>query len=142
MPQQRTGTAEWSGDLDTGSGTVRTESGTLNTSYDAPSRFEEGETTNPEELIGASHAACYSMALANLLSESGNDPESIETTARVSLDVEGGPRITGIHLETRGTVSGMDESTFQKYAEDAKNACPVSGALDAIDITIESSLQS
>ncbi len=141
VPKQRSGTARWNGDLQNGSGTVNTETGTLDARYDAPSRFEEGDTTNPEELIGAAHAACYSMALANLLSENGHEPESIETTAHVSLDTEGGPAITGVRLETRGTVSGIDENTFRKFADDAKEGCPVSGALGAIEITLDASLE-
>lgn len=137
MTIKRTASARWDGDLGTGKGTLSTESGALDTGYDAGSRFEQGSETNPEELIGAAHAGCFSMALANLLAEDGHTPESIETDATVELDMGDGPTITGVHLSTRGAVPGIDAGTFQRFAEQAKAECPVSRALGAIEVTLD-----
>lgn len=139
MTIQRTGQAEWTGDLETGSGHLSTESGVVDADYDFGSRFEQGAKTNPEELIGAAHAACFSMALSNILDEAGHEPESVQTDATVDLDPSG-PEITGVTLETRGRVPGMDEATFQKYAGKAKRECPVSGALGAVTIDLQARL--
>jgi lipoyl-dependent peroxiredoxin len=125
----RGATSTWRGDLKAGSGVASTESGALS---DLPityvSRFENGGGSNPEELIGAAHAACYSMYLAAILSAAGHVPEVINTSAKVTLDA-GGPKITKIHLVTEGAVPGIDQATFQKFADDAKAGCPVSKLL-------------
>ena len=138
----RSASAVWKGDLKGGRGTVSTESGALDAPYDFKSRFEEGSQTNPEELIGAAHAGCYSMALANILAEAGHEPEQISTTAKVKLEMlDDGPTITSVALTTRGRVPGLDESTFREHAEAAKEGCPVSRALGAIDISLNASLE-
>jgi osmotically inducible protein OsmC len=140
----RNATAQWSGNLQEGSGTMALGSGAFEGQYSFKSRFEEGTGTNPEELIGAAHAGCYSMALAALLTEAGNAPDSIDTTARVHFrQVEGQPTITRIDLSTRGRVPGIDEAAFAQAAEAAKQGCPVSRALAGVDeITLEATLES
>ncbi|MCW8823246.1 MAG: OsmC family protein, partial [Ignavibacteriaceae bacterium] len=127
----RKANAQWKGDLKSGNGTLNTETKLLNeTLYDAGSRFESGKTTNPEELIGAAHAGCYSMALANALSKDGFKVNSIDTEAKVHLEkLESGFTITKIELDTVGEVAGIDKDKFQKYAEQTKTGCPVSKAL-------------
>jgi osmotically inducible protein OsmC len=137
MALVRRGSAEWNGDLKSGKGTVRVESGAFDTQYSYKSRFEEGTGTNPEELIGAAHAGCYSMALSNTLAEAGHTPDSVKTTAKVKME---GLKITEVLLETEGSVPGLDQSEFQKYAEDAKKNCPVSQALAALDIKLDAKL--
>jgi len=109
-------------------------SGSFNLSFSAGTRFGEDPGTNPEELIGAAHAGCFSMALALALGQAGYQPNRIETTARVRIEqVEGGFRITRIELDTQGDVPGIDEQTFRQFAEQAKNGCPVSQALRGVD---------
>mgnify|MGYP003929533337 FL=1 len=109
-------------------------SGAFNLSFSAGTRFGEDPGTNPEELIGASHAGCFSMALAFALGQAGHQPNRIQTTARVRIEqVEGGFRITRIELDTQGDVPGIDEQTFRQFAEQAKNGCPVSQALRGVD---------
>lgn len=109
--------------------------------YTFASRFEDGEGTNPEELIGAAHAGCFSMALSLELSEAGYEPESIDTRAEVTFEVtDGGPAITGIKLITEANVPNIDNSTFQQFAEGAKKECPVSKALAGTDITLDATL--
>jgi osmotically inducible protein OsmC len=109
---------------------MKTGRGGLQGNYSFKSRFEEGEGTNPEELIGAAHAGCFSMAFANALSQAGFVPTSVDTTARVALErTDAGFAITRIELETKGDVPGIDESTFQKIAADAKENCPISKLL-------------
>lgn len=137
MALVRRGSAEWNGDLKSGKGTVTVQSGTFNTQYSYKSRFEEGTGTNPEELIGAAHAGCYSMALSNTLAEAGHVPESVKTTAKVKME---GLKITEVLLETEGSVPGLDAAEFQRYAEDAKKNCPVSQALAALDIKLDAKL--
>lgn len=111
--------------------------------YSFSSRFEEGVGTNPEELIAAAHAGCYSMAFSNILAQAGFTPERVHTTAQVRLDkVEGGFGVTGIHLVTEGKVPGIDEATFQEHAETAKANCPISKLLRSVDITLEAKLVS
>jgi osmotically inducible protein OsmC len=106
---------------------MKTGRGGLQGNYSFKSRFEEGEGTNPEELIGAAHAGCFSMAFANALSQAGFVPTSVDTIARVKLEkTDAGFAITRIELDTTGAVPGIDEGTFQKIAEDAKANCPVS----------------
>ena len=126
----RTASARWQGNLTEGSGTIRTGKGGYQGNYSFKSRFEEGEGTNPEELIGAAHAGCFSMAFSNGLAGAGFTPNSVETTAKVHLDkTDAGFSVTRIELETVGDVPGIDEGTFQKVAEDAKQNCPISRLL-------------
>ena len=135
--------AQWSGSLPDGSGTMAFGSGAFEGQYSFGSRFEEGTGTNPEELIGAAHAGCFSMALSGELGRAGHTPESIETEARVHLDKsEQGFSITRIELITTGRVPGITADDFQQHAEAAKAGCPVSRALAAIEITLEATLAS
>jgi osmotically inducible protein OsmC len=139
----RKANAQWKGDLKSGKGTLNTETKLLNeTLYDAGSRFESGKTTNPEELIGAAHAGCYSMALANALSKDGFKVNAINTEARVHLEkLESGFTITKIELDTVGDVAGIDKDKFQKYAEQTKTGCPVSKALTGPMIILNAKLK-
>ncbi|HEY6907080.1 MAG TPA: OsmC family protein [Ignavibacteriaceae bacterium] len=139
----RKGSAQWSGNLMEGKGTVSTETGVLkNIAYDAKSRFESGNTTNPEEILGAAHAACYSMALANSLSKAGFKVKSIKTEDSVHIEKKPeGFRITRIDLSTVAEVEGIDNDTFQKHAEDMKIGCPVSNALRSVEMTLEAKLK-
>lgn len=136
----RSADAQWKGNLKEGSGTVKTETGAVDGAYSFPSRFQEGKGTNPEELLGASHAACYSMALSNMLAEAGHTPESVSTTAKVHLDMKDGPKISKIELHTEGKVPGIDDATFQEHAKKAKEGCPISQALEAVDISLDAKL--
>jgi osmotically inducible protein OsmC len=142
MPVRRAN-AQWKGDLKSGKGTLNTETKLLNnTAYDAGSRFESGSTTNPEELIGAAHAGCYSMALANSLSKEGFKVNSINTEANVHLEkLESGFTITKIELNTVGDVEGIDASTFSTHAEKTKTGCPVSKALTGPKIVLNAKLK-
>jgi lipoyl-dependent peroxiredoxin len=131
----RNGSAEWRGDVQSGAGTVTVGDGVFEGTYSFQSRFGEGEApgTNPEQLIAAAHAACFSMALSNILSGAGHVPESVRTSARVQLrNVDGAPTLTRVDLETEGRVPGIDEQQFEQYAEQAKAGCPVSRALAGI----------
>ena len=129
----RNGNAEWKGDLKNGSGDLTVGNGVFSGQYSFTSRFEEGEGTNPEELIAAAHASCFSMALANILAEAGHSPESVRTTAKVHLRVtDAGPAIARIDLETVGRVPGLDQDHFTRHAEEAKAGCPVSKALAGV----------
>lgn len=133
--------ARWNGDLKGGNGTVKVESGTLDAPYSFVSRFESGKGTNPEELLGAAHAACFSMALANSLAKAGHAPKSVRTTATVRLTPgAGGPSITGIDLVTRGDVPGLSAADFAKFAEETKAGCIVSRALKAVPMTVDAQL--
>src|SRR5688500_11442153 len=138
---KRSASAEWKGGLKDGKGTVSTESGVLaNTQYSFSTRFENGKGTNPEELIGAAHAGCFSMALSAQLGEAGMTADRIATTASVSLEkVEGGFAITAIHLTVRATIPGADAAKFQTAANNAKAGCPVSKVLNAT-ITMDAAL--
>jgi lipoyl-dependent peroxiredoxin len=137
----RKATAIWEGGLKKGKGTVNVASGSLRANYGFASRFEQGSGTNPEELIGAAHAGCFSMALSMILEQAGYAPESITTTARVRLDkTDKGFRIMGVDLETEGSVPGINEATFREKAEEAKKGCPVSVALSAIEIRLHATL--
>ncbi|WP_263841448.1 OsmC family protein [Salinibacter sp.] len=137
----RSADATWTGDLPDGSGTMQLESGAYEGAYSFRSRFEDGDGSNPEELIAAAHAGCFSMALSNVLAEAGHDPESVNTTADVTLQmVEGDPTITGIHLTTEASVPGLDADTFDEHAAAAKEGCPVSKALAGTEITLDASL--
>jgi osmotically inducible protein OsmC len=129
----RNGSAEWRGNLESGSGTVTVGDGVFQGAYSFASRFAEGEGTNPEQLIAAAHAACFTMALSNILSTAGHVPESVRTNARVQLrNIDGAPTLTRIDLETEGHVPGVDQQQFQGYADQAKATCPVSRALAGI----------
>ncbi|MEU1605642.1 OsmC family protein [Micromonospora matsumotoense] len=126
----RTASARWQGNLTEGAGTVRTGKGGLEGNYSFKSRFEEGEGTNPEELIGAAHAGCFSMALSKQLADAGLSDTSVETTAKVHFDkTDAGMTVTRIDLETVGQAPGLDEAQFTKLAEAAKEGCPISRLL-------------
>jgi len=142
MPQ-RSAVAHWNGDLRTGSGTMRLGSGAFEGAYSYNSRFADGAGTNPEELIAAAHAGCFSMATASGLVKAGHQPKSIETKAIVHLEPgAAGSKIQRIDLEMDAEVPGIDEATFQKVAEDAKKNCPVSQALAAVpEITLKARLR-
>jgi lipoyl-dependent peroxiredoxin len=130
----RTANARWNGSLQEGAGAMRMASGAYEGPYSFQSRFEEGDGTNPEELIAAAHAGCFSMALSGELGRSGHEVESVETEARVHLEkVEDGFAIKRIELLTRASVPGIDNDEFQKHAEAAKKGCPVSQALAAVE---------
>lgn len=134
----RNSTASWKGNLVEGEGTMRLGSGAYEGAFSRASRFEDGPGTNPEELIGAAHAGCFSMFLAAILSKAGHVPTRIDTTARVHLG--DGPKITLIELETVGEVPGIDEKTFIEFAEKAKQGCPVSQALSAVEMSLSAKL--
>lgn len=137
----RSAEATWNGNLKEGEGTMRVGSGAFEGDYTAATRFEEEPGTNPDELIGAAHAGCFSMALANVLAQDGYDPERVHTAARVHLEtVDGSPKITRIELNTEADVPGLDNDTFQEHAETAKNNCPVSKALTGVDISLNATL--
>jgi len=130
----RTANARWNGSLQEGDGTMRMASGAYEGPYSFQSRFEEGDGTNPEELIAAAHAGCFSMALSGELGRAGHEPESVETEDRVHLEkLEGGFAIKRIELRTRASVPGIDDDEFQKHANAAKEGCPVSQALAAVE---------
>jgi lipoyl-dependent peroxiredoxin len=132
MPR-RTASARWDGSLQEGSGAMRMASGAYEGPYSFQSRFEEGDGTNPEELIAAAHAGCFSMALSAGLGQAGLEPESVETEATVQLDKVGdGFAITHILLRTRARVPGIDADEFQQQAQAAKDGCPVSKALGGV----------
>src|SRR5580658_8027098 len=129
--------AEWSGDLKQGTGKMKLGSGAYSGSYSFKSRMENGAGTNPEELIGAAHAGCFSMALSAMLSGAGHVPTSVQTKARVHFEKVGeGFSITRIELATQGSVPGIDQATFVEFANKAKAGCPVSRALSATEITL------
>jgi osmotically inducible protein OsmC len=137
----RSAEAVWNGDLMEGDGTMSFGSGAFEGPYSFGSRMEDGPGTNPEELIGAAHAGCFSMQLSGVLSEAGHPPQSIQTRARVSFEKsDGGWAITGIRLSTEGDVPGIDASAFAEHANVAKEICPVSKALAGVKINLETSL--
>jgi lipoyl-dependent peroxiredoxin len=137
----RTSEAEWQGNLAEGKGTMKLGSGAYQGQYSFKSRFESGTGTNPEELIGAAHAGCFSTALSHGLNQAGHTPKRVHTTAKVHLDkAEGGFAITRIELNCEAEVPGIDEATFRQQAEDAKTNCPVSKALAATQITLNAKL--
>jgi osmotically inducible protein OsmC len=138
----RNGSAVWTGDLKSGSGTVEVGDGVFEGSYSFSSRFEEGEGTNPEELIGAAHASCFAMALSLVLTEADHPPESISAQARVHLRiVDDLPTLARIDLDVEGAVPDLDDDAFRSYAEKAKAGCPVSRALAGVpEITLDARL--
>ena len=138
----RNGSAEWSGNLHDGTGTVTVGDDIYTGNYSYKSRFEDAPGTNPEELVSAAHAACFSMALSGVLADAGHQPEEIRTTARAELrPIEGQPTITKMKLVTEATVPGLDEQGFQEAAQKAKRGCVISRALGGVDeITLEARL--
>jgi osmotically inducible protein OsmC len=140
MPE-RSATARWEGGLQGGKGTMRLGSGAFEGQYSFSSRFEEGTGTNPEELIGAAHAGCFSMALSGALERAGHAPNSIDTSARVHLERgDSGFRISRIDLSTTADVPGIDAAAFGEQAQTAKKNCPVSQALAGVDIQLDARL--
>jgi len=139
---KRKGSAAWSGGLKDGKGSVSTQSGVLDqTQYGFNTRFEDGAGTNPEELLAAAHAGCFTMALSGKLGEAGMTAQKLETSATVSLDkVDGGFAITAVHLDLVATIPGASEEAFQEAARKAKEGCPVSKLFNAT-ITLDAKLQ-
>jgi len=135
----RTATGTWHGDLKSGKGSIDSTSGVLNaTPFTFATRFENAKGTNPEELIAAAHAACFSMAFSNYLSTQGHVPDTIATQATITLE-DG--RIHKMHLETRGKVAGVDNATFKRLADEAEKKCPVSNLLrPGLTITLDAAL--
>jgi osmotically inducible protein OsmC len=142
MQINRTGSAHWTGGLKDGRGQISTQSGALKEyPYGFASRFEGVAGTNPEELIGAAHAGCFTMALSLILGEAGLKADSLDTTAKVTLEsVEGGFAITAIHLTLVAKIPGTDQAKFEELAAMAKAGCPVSKALSAVPITLDAKL--
>lgn len=138
----RTANARWEGGLKDGKGSMRLGGGAFEGQYSFSSRFEEGVGTNPEELIAAAHAGCFSMAFSGGLERGGHSPNSVETEAKVHLSPKdgGGFRISRIDLITTAEVPGIDDATFQQAAQAAKEGCPVSQALSAVEITLNATL--
>jgi lipoyl-dependent peroxiredoxin len=138
----RTADASWSGTVPDGGGRIALGTGAFEGPFTLKARVEESQPgTNPEELIGAGHAGCFTMSLANLLSEEGHPPDDLRTTAHVVLEqLDEGFRITRIELTTEGQVSGVDEARFKELAEQAKSTCPVSRALAGTEITLDARL--
>ena len=139
----RTAQSKWEGSLAEGTGKMAFGSGAFEGPYSFKSRMEEGPGTNPEELIGAAHSGCFSMALSGVLGGEGHEPESIDTTAKVHFEKQGeGWAITRVDLSTRGRVPGLDQEGFEQAAQAAKENCPVSQALGGTEITLEATLES
>lgn len=137
----RNAEAVWEGDLLKGKGKMKLGSGAFEGPFSFNSRFENGTGTNPEELIGAAHAGCFSMALSFMLGQSGYSPERIQTRARVHIDKVGeGFKITSVELETEARIPGIDEKRFLEHAEAAKRGCPVSRALAGTEISLKARL--
>ncbi|MCA0393644.1 MAG: OsmC family protein [Proteobacteria bacterium] len=142
MGISRKASAHWEGDLKSGKGTLTTpQSGLLDgTRYGFNSRFGDEKGTNPEELIAAAHAGCFTMALSAKLTEAGHPPETLDGSAEVDLSLEGGPTLSAIRLKMKAKVPGLDAAQFRAIADDAKQNCPVSKALSAVPITLEAEL--
>lgn len=142
MGISRHATARWEGDLKSGKGQLDTpQSGLLSgTAYGFNTRFGDAKGTNPEELIAAAHAGCFTMALSAKLGEAGFTPDSLETRADVDLSMEGGPSLSQIRLKLKARVPGIDAAQFRAIADDAKQNCPVSKALSAVPISLEAEL--
>jgi osmotically inducible protein OsmC len=137
----RTAEAQWSGNVLEGKGRVKLGSGTFEGPYDFRSRIGDGQGTNPEELIGAAHAGCFSMALSSNLTQAGFVPDRIHTTAKVHLEKRGDAFvIPRIELDTEAVVPGLEQAAFQKHALDAKSNCPVSKALAGVEISLTARL--
>ena len=142
MGISRHATAHWEGDLKTGQGRLSTpESGLMqDTPYGFASRFGDRKGVNPEELIAAAHAGCFTMAMSNKLAEAGHPAAAIDTRAEVDLSTEGGPSLSAIRLKATARVPGMDAAQFRAIADDVGKHCPVSRALSAVPITVEAEL--
>ena len=140
---KRNASAHWEGGLKDGKGTISTESGVLaNTQYSFGTRFENGKGTNPEELIGAAHAGCFSMALSGQLANAGLTAQSIDTTATVTFEkLEAGFTVTEVHLKLVAKIPGADKAAFETAANNAKSGCPISRLLNA-KITLDAQLVS
>ena len=134
--------AIWHGDLKKGTGSLTTQSHVLHdTPYSFHTRFEDGAGTNPEELIAAAHAGCFTMALSSQLTSAEHPPSTIETTATVTMETtDDGPTITKIHLSTHATIPGIEKSTFDELAKKAKDGCPISRLLKSAEITLDATL--
>jgi osmotically inducible protein OsmC len=139
---ERSASAVWHGDLKKGTGALTTQSHVLNdTPYSFHTRFEDGAGTNPEELIAAAHAGCFTMALSSQLTSAEHPPSTIETTATVTMETtDDGPTITKIHLSTHATIPGIEKSTFDELAKKAKDGCPISRLLKSAEITLDATL--
>lgn len=139
----RKASAQWEGGLKGGKGSFKGESGVIQGAYDFGSRFGEAKGTNPEELIGAAHAACFSMALSGALEAAGHAPTKVATGADVNVDKDpaGGFKITGITLTVRATVPGIDDAVFQEKVAATKTGCPISKALAAVPIEVVATLE-
>ena len=139
----RTADAVWHGTLKEGSGTISTQSGVLKeTQYSFSTRFENGVGTNPEELIAAAHAGCFTMALSAQLTDAKLPPDTLETTATVTMEkTDDGPTVTKIHLKTRAKVPGAEKEKFDQLAKKAKEGCPISRLLKAAEITLDATLE-
>jgi osmotically inducible protein OsmC len=138
---ERSASAVWNGSLKEGKGTISTQSGTLKQAqYSFAARFAEGVGTNPEELIAAAHAGCFTMALSAELGKAGFTPDSIETSAVVTLDMHDKPTVTKIHLTTKAKVPAIDKAKFDEVAKGAKEGCPISRLLKAAEITLDATL--
>jgi lipoyl-dependent peroxiredoxin len=138
----RKSSAVWEGSLKEGNGKMRIGRGVFEGNYSFVSRFEDGSGTNPEELIGAAHAGCFSMALSGDLGRAGFSPKEIQTTASVHLElIDGKQTISKIHLDTEAEIPEIDEKQFQELAEVAKSGCPVSRALTGVEITVNANLR-
>ena len=138
---ERSASAVWSGSLKEGKGTLSTQSGTLkDTQYSFAARFAEGVGTNPEELIAAAHAGCFTMAFSGQLTQAGFTAEKIETTAKLTLDMHDKPTITKIHLIMSAKIPNIDKAKFDELAHNAEVGCPVSRLLKAAEITLDATL--
>ena len=137
----RTADARWEGSLQEGRRTMKMATGAYEGPYSFQSRFEEGDGTNPEELIGAAHAGCFSMAFSGALGKAGYEPESVETTAKVHIDKVGdGFKITRVELDSKARVPGIEQGEFEQQAQAAKEGCPVSQALAGVEISLNAEL--
>ena len=137
----RSASAVWNGSLKEGKGTISSQSGALKElQYSFAARFADGVGTNPEELIAAAHAGCFSMALSAELGKANFTPDSIETTAVVTLDLHDKPTVTKIHLTTKAKIPGIDKAKFDEIAAGAKAGCPISRLLAAAEITLDATL--
>ena len=137
----RSANAKWEGDLKSGQGSMKLGGGAYEGAYSFSSRFEDGKGTNPEELIAAAHAGCFSMALSHMLAQAGHPPKRVETSAKVHLEKQGdGFAIPRIELDTQAEVPGLDEAAFRQHAENAKANCPVSKVLAGAQISLNAKL--
>jgi lipoyl-dependent peroxiredoxin len=138
----RSSSAQWHGDLKSGNGEFTVGSGVYTGAYTFATRFEEAEGTNPEELLGAAHAACFSMSLANMLSADGAVVDTVRTQAKVHLErVDGSPKITRVELTTFASAAGVEDDAFQRTAQAAKDGCPVSKLFSSAEITVDATLE-